>query len=65
MGPPITIECSPTFDKMAPKVRAEVKASICRAIHDRMSPLQREELRRLEEEPDQYRSGWAASATEW
>ncbi|TWF92197.1 uncharacterized protein DUF4158 [Streptomyces brevispora] len=41
-----------TFDKMASKIRAEVNASICAGIHDRMSPLQHTELLRLLEERD-------------
>lgn len=43
--------CSP-FDRMAPKIRTEVNASICAAIHDRMSPLQPSELMRLLGERD-------------
>ncbi|WP_331763539.1 DUF4158 domain-containing protein (plasmid) [Streptomyces hirsutus] len=41
-----------TFDKMASKIRTEVNASICAAIHDSMSPLQHTELLRLLEERD-------------
>ncbi|WP_424922611.1 DUF4158 domain-containing protein [Streptomyces sp. wa53] len=38
-----------TFDKMASKIRTEVNASIRESIHDRMSPVQAELLRLLEE----------------
>lgn len=41
-----------TFDKMASKIRAEVNASICTGIHDRMSAAQRAGLMRLLEDRD-------------
>ncbi|MFD3415893.1 DUF4158 domain-containing protein [Streptomyces cyaneofuscatus] len=41
-----------TFDTMTSTIRAEVNASICRGIHDRMSAAQRAGLLRLPDERD-------------